>query len=604
MRPVNPTSRRGVSLGTVLLLLFAFLLVGGGGTVATLFALGVPLPFLNRQPVLVRIPANFRPIAALSTVTREDLINPEARAIASIEMRPEQTIGISLTGISESGQKVQSRVAEAIVVDGAVVFVTPEGERVPATRVAELGGALMNPSDIIGRVLARDKTPMLAFRSDLFLPAGTRPGVAGGIPAGMQALTIEASLLDGAHSLKAGDRVDLMATIPDEHLPRFGGSDKSRLPGAALVVLPGAANRDRVAGEARLLAEDAVLVTPVRMRAEPLRSSSLTQGTQVRNVPVQEVVLAVQRDDVPSLAEALALNVQLVCIARSGRPGAEAEEQPPEGLVAVPVSARPVAALSQLVRDDIFHPRTRRQRFIYLTPEEVAAKQIVTSYTDLVGRVAAHDILAGHFVTSSDLLPPGTPPGLAAGVPPGKRAFVVDAAKFRGLAALAAGDRFDLLASSPVDLSRAARGTQIVGAGGLAGALPKQADVRVLVHEGVVVAPLPSAPRKPGESAATSDVVVAVDPSEAPIVAEALATGVELTIVARSALRPVQPAATPALPAEDRTPEHHPLADVRSLEVVVGGKRETVHFLGSGERVVANRPNLDEPATPIQESQP
>jgi Flp pilus assembly protein CpaB len=588
MRPVVPSSRRGISVGTLFLLLLMVLLVGGGGTLGTLWALGVPLPFMHREPVLVRIPANFRPIAALSTVSREDLINPEARSVAYIEMRPDQTIGVSLTGFSETGDKVESQVAKALVEDGTVIFVTAEGQRIPASQATELGGALMNVSDIIGRVLARDKSPMLAFREELFLPEGTRSGVAGGIPPGMQALTIEASRLDGAHALKAGDHIDLMATIPDEHLPRFGGSDKSRLPGAALVG-SSSPSRDAIAGEARLLAEDAVLVTPVRARAEPVRSSSLTQGTQVRNVPVQEVVLAVHRDDVPGLAEAMALNVDLVCIAHSGRPDGEPQEEAPSGLVPVPVSARPVAALSQIVRDDIFHPRTRRQRFIYLTPEEVAAKKIVTGFTDLVGRVAAHDILAGHFVTEAELLPAGTPPGLAAGVPPGKRAFVVEAKKFLGLSALTAGDHFDLLASSPVDLTKAGgrNGQSLYGGTGLIGALPKQADVRVLVHDGVIVAPILSSAGR--EAGAVSEVVVAVDPAEVPPVAEALATGVALTIVARSAQRGApEIAASPA--SGDRTPEHHPLSGVKSLEVVVGSKRETVHFLGSTGRVVVNKP--------------
>jgi len=602
MRQVLPNSRRGLSVGAVLLLFFLLFVVTSGGAVVTLWALGVPLAELVLgQPVQVRIPANFRPIAAYSTVTRDDLINPEERSLAFIDLRPDQTIGVSITGFSETGEKVSSRVKEARIEKRSVVFVTAEEQRVPAAQATELGGALMSVDDIVGRVLARDKNPMLAFREELFLPKGTRSGIAGGIPPGMQALTLDATKLEGVHALKSGDRVDLMATIPDEHLPRFGGSDKSRLPGAALVVSP-SGSREKTAGEARLLAEDAVLVTPVRARAEPIRSNSLTQGTQVRNMPVQEVVLAIHRDDVPGLTEALALDVELVCIAHSGRPDGQPKETTPAGLVAVPVSARPVAALSQIVRDDLFHPRTRRQKFIYLTPEEVAAKRIVTSFTDLVGRVVGHDVLAGHFVTEADLLPAGTPPGLAAGVPPGKRAFVVKSESFLGLSALRAGDHFDLLASSPVDFSKAGgRGGQGIygSAAGMLAALPKQADVRVLVHDGVIVAPIVSAAgSKPAAGSQVSEMVVAVEPSEVPPVAEALATGVELTVVARSA-QGARPAKAPPATERERTPEHHPLEALKSLEVIVGGKRDTVLFLGERGQVVVNKPAAVEPAQPM-----
>jgi Flp pilus assembly protein CpaB len=599
MRPIQPTSRRGPSWGALFVGLLFVLATGVLGTVGTMWALGMPLPFMAAaKPVRIRIPTNTRPIPAYAAVTREDLIDFEAQSLKFLELRPEQAVGVSLIAISPTGDRVETAVREARVVGQGIVFVTREGLEIPEGNAVELGGALLSLNDIIGRVVAREKQAGYGFKEENFLPKGTRPGITGGVPPGMQALTLDANRLDGIHALKPGDKVDLMATIPDGQLARFGGSDDSRLPGAALVAAAAKPPRGSQPGEARLLAEGAVLVTPVTARAEAFKSNSLTQGSQVRNMPVQEVVLAVERDDLPGLTEALALEVDLVCIAHSSRPDQQGEPPVPEGLVAVPVAARPVAALSQVVRDDVFHPRTRRQKLIYLTPEEVADKQIVTSYTDLVGRVAAHDLLAGHFVTERDLLPPGTPPGLAAGVPPGKRAFVVETKGLVGLGALSAGDHFDLLASSPVDLSRTGGrgGANLVG-GGLMAALPKQADVRVLVHDGVVVAPLKTAAGRGSDAPTIAEVVVAVDPAEVPRVAEALATGVELTVVARSS-QGGSPAAVPAPAAETRTPEHHPLDAVKSLEVLVGGKRETVLFLGDGERVVVNRPAAED--APVQ----
>lgn len=593
MRPINPSTRRGSPL-TFLFGLAAALVVAGTGAVGTLWALGVPLPWLSSRGVMVLIPANARPIAAYSAVSREHLINAEKKALHFIELRPEQVTGWSLVAEGADGKEVETVVSSTIVKGGQLFFVAPDKTEYHAAQAVKLQGGLLRATDIIGRVVARDKLPGAGFREEHFLPKGTRSGISAGIPPGMQALTLDAGRIGGVYGLKAGDHIDLIATIPEEHLRRFGGSDASRLPGASLILSTSPAPKEKQAGEARLLAEDAVLVTPVMTRTEPLRTSSLTQGAQVRNVPVQEIVLAVHRDDVPGLTEAIALSIDLTCIARSGRPGGEPQEQTPQGLVAVVVSARPVAALSQIVRDDIFHPRTRRQKLIYLTPEEVADKQIVTSFTELIGRVAAHDLLPGHFITQQDLLPPGTPPGLAAGVPPGKRAFVVQTKTFHGLAALRAGDHFDLLASAPVDLNKSGgrNGQNLYGGSALLAALPRQADVRVLVHDGMVVAPIIDAqgPR-PGEGPEVGEVVVAVDPAEVSPVAEALATGVELTVVARSA-QGGAPVEASRLSADERTPEHHPLGDVKAMEVVVGGKRETVLFLGGGP-VVANRPEVE-----------
>ncbi len=70
----------------------------------------------------------------------------------------------------------------------------------------------------------------------------------------------------------------------------------------------------------RPLVQDGVVVTPVRTRNVPISSSSLTQGTTTRTIPVQEIVLAVAPQEVAPLAEAMDLKYEIICVARSGRP--------------------------------------------------------------------------------------------------------------------------------------------------------------------------------------------------------------------------------------------------------------------------------------------
>ena len=70
----------------------------------------------------------------------------------------------------------------------------------------------------------------------------------------------------------------------------------------------------------RPLVQDGVVVTPVRIRNVPISSSSLTQGTTTRTMPVQEIVLAVDPEEVAPLAEAMDLKYEITCVARRAGP--------------------------------------------------------------------------------------------------------------------------------------------------------------------------------------------------------------------------------------------------------------------------------------------
>jgi hypothetical protein len=72
--------------------------------------------------------------------------------------------------------------------------------------------------------------------------------------------------------------------------------------------------------DVRVLAQDAVVVTPVTARNEPMTSSTLMGGTQVKTIPVQEIVIAVNPEEAAKISEALAMHLQIDCVIRSGRP--------------------------------------------------------------------------------------------------------------------------------------------------------------------------------------------------------------------------------------------------------------------------------------------
>jgi hypothetical protein len=87
----------------------------------------------------------------------------------------------------------------------AVVFLPPE---------AVTHEMLVKVPDVLGRVLNHEKLPGYVFTNADFMPAGTREGIVGGIPAGKRALRIPTDNVEGLFGLHAGDHFDLVATMP------------------------------------------------------------------------------------------------------------------------------------------------------------------------------------------------------------------------------------------------------------------------------------------------------------------------------------------------------------------------------------------------------
>jgi hypothetical protein len=421
MRPIQPYRRRSsASLWLGLLLVF---LMTTGGAVGLLLLLGVSLnPFSRVQqedPFMVRIPINSRPIPAYTRVEREHLLNPSSGGLMYQRIPPAAVVGMSITGIADDGSHVESAVQSVRNSAGQVVFVTEDGREVPQERTMDLGGAVMNVSAIVGRVVKRDKRPGLGFREDNFFPQGTPTGIAGATPPGMRAVTLDATKLTGVHALNSGDRIDLMASVPAGELGAFQSQYQGRLPAAALVASSSGDRRADSAVEPVLLAQNAVVLKPVYVRQEVSTSASLTQGRRVQNIPKYEVALAVSPEDVMPLQSALNKSLTITCIAHSMQP--DRSEAPvaanhPEDIV-VPVTVRPILAYDVVSREAFVNPGTRRVRFEPVSRQQIDRLDIVTSLDEALGAVARHDIPAGRYLRRADLMTgtlperPATAPG-------------------------------------------------------------------------------------------------------------------------------------------------------------------------------------------------
>jgi len=413
------------------LLALAVVAAAGG---ATVYMLGLPQAFWTvaekRRP-MVQIPVNMRPIAAYSQVQRQDLLDPETGWVRFQELPPAAVAGMPLTGADTRGKKAAGQVVEVKEHDGQLIFVLDTGAQVPHNRTDTLGGAIMNPSAIVGRVLRKNKTAGLGFREDSFFPKGTPAGIAGATPPGMRSVTIAAQKLNGIHSLPQGARIDLMANVPVNDLSSFNQGGSGGIPGASQM-LP-SKNSGRGQTEPVLLAQEALVLKAVYARAEPASGPS-------KKPPTQEVALALNPRDVIPLQSAINKDLEIICVAHSMQKSTETKKPViPTGPTA-PVTSRPLLAYNVITGDYFEDAATRQVRMKPVTETQINRLGVVTSLDELLGAVVKHDIPQGSFITHADLLrapqakPTAAPPckkaarssGLSAAVEaPGKQQYFV-----------------------------------------------------------------------------------------------------------------------------------------------------------------------------------
>jgi Flp pilus assembly protein CpaB len=262
MRTIQVTRRW--PMATVLLLGSALLVVGVMGTIGGLRAAGViNWPFPKQQPG--RTPLNTEGLIAVPVSVRD--IPIYAKVTREDLLDPK-------TG------------------ELRIVHLSPEKVRA--------AGVKTQLEDILGHVVKRDKAAGYAFSSEDFFPKGTRPGHVAGIPPGKRAIALEADKLKGmVHALKAGDQVDLVSTIAVDGAKgaKMSGTDASAGAKKAAV---------------KVVAERALVVAAVPPRKKDAKDVLTRQD--------QEIVLAVQPEELVLIETALALKAQLTCVPRSGQP--------------------------------------------------------------------------------------------------------------------------------------------------------------------------------------------------------------------------------------------------------------------------------------------
>ncbi len=170
--------------------------------------------------------------------------------------------------------------------------------------------------------------------------------------------------MNGARALRLGDHFDLMASMPID-LTRTGGQGGSiQLMGASLQKL----------AAVRALVQDGVVVMPV---ASPTMAAIEAASGDSKQTG-REMVVAVAAEEVPHVAEALALGLELAAVVRSGNPRDSSKN------VATP-DDNPLARV-QAVESIVGH---KRQTLVFQAAEAAPAETVRGRPTRVLAQPAA-----------------------------------------------------------------------------------------------------------------------------------------------------------------------------------------------------------------------
>lgn len=388
-------------------------------------------------------PAIVRPMNAHEAVTKDDFIHP-------------QTKQLNVVWLPEATEKVVSR----------------------------------KMSDLIGRVLRRDKQAGMVLSEADFLEKGTRPGLVAGIPAGKFAMSIPAAEIAGLDQLRGGDRFDLLVSLPKrDDGGQIANSEPAALFGGIKPPSLRVGQLSRRHGVKHLVT-DGMLVT---LFSGKERSTSGLSGLTVapggskskKSTPaIVYAELAVSPDEIGPLTEAISLGTKLTCVLRSGLPSDDVgDATSTEGMVPVITTAKEVSAFSALTDENLMDDSTGQLHYYYF-PAEKISDEWLTDPAAVYGRVVARPLRRGALITESDLLPVGTRPGISAGLSPGMAGMSLAKSNVQGFESLAVGDRFSILTRVPGEVSASRPNTTWAT---LLGGQPTEDDARIaeMVRTGI-----------------------------------------------------------------------------------------------------------------------
>ncbi len=586
---IMPKQKSPFAFLKILLTLMASAIVIGSGIAASMWAAGVPIEkiaFWNtkaEQPAVIELPMNWQLIPAYSKVTRNDLIDPRTGKIPSIKIPLSGLSGMTATISGPAGDLIEQSIQKAEDTKSGIIFQLKDGTVITQQQLVKVGGAFTQATDIIGRVVKSDKSSGFAFAENNFFEEGTPAGLAGATPPGMRAMTLQADQLAGVHRISMGEQIDLVANIPLQKLNRFERSTGSRLPGAELVMDPTSARSENKETTARLVARQAVVLTPVLQRVSTETSASLSQGKKLLSVPVEEVVLAVAAEDVAAVTAALELGATVNVLVRSGRlTSDETAPTVPDGMAAVPIPGQTLLAYQTIRTVSFEDPATAYVRTINVPAKTAETSNWITDLSQLVGRIPRHDLPATVPIREEDLMPSGTAPGLSGATPPGRVLFFLDPEGLIGAHAFEFGQHLDLVASRTTSQASGRSRSEFSN---VTLSEAQRTRVESIAEDVIVVMPVhsPANPTlnktKVGNKSVSAKLIVAVRPDQVAQLEYAVAIGSGLRATVRSGTT-AEPEKEISATQKDRVKmmKFDPLSETRRTDIFIGGSHESQLF--------------------------
>ncbi|MCA9315503.1 MAG: hypothetical protein H6826_04165 [Planctomycetes bacterium] len=180
---------------------------------------------------------------------------------------------------------------------------------------------IRSAGELYGRVLRGGKEAVQWIDERDLYPPGTREGPTAGIPPGKRAMRLRASDIPGLHGLNQGDRFDIVMTTEVEiEAPKRVNRSRvddldvegpyAPLHTADMRPAPEAPTIKRRMAEVKLVVEGGTVVQPVHRR-EDLPGAKTPVRPNLRNKPLEEIVIAVDPAEVAALEQALALGAKI-----------------------------------------------------------------------------------------------------------------------------------------------------------------------------------------------------------------------------------------------------------------------------------------------------
>ena len=413
---------------------------------------------------------------------------------------------------------------------------------------------------------------------------GDRPAITRFVPPGRTAFAIPWNRVYGSEHLQIGDEIDLMASFSLESNDEEEETE-TRSDGTVIVRKTESLSvreTQRTWGESFgfraepwFVATDAIVIAPVgfpapasalRVLGEQVnRSASSNAGRTAFSGP--PVIIAVDDRDVEAVTAALATRDALFTVAFHANDDVEATLAP--GSKQIVVASEPLSPFQEF-NESIWLGNRRRitTRVVSSSDERFEDAISMDDVRFYFGRVIGRAKSRGDYLTAADFLPPGTRPGLAAGVPEGHTFFTVADREIEGLDSFAAEDHVAILIRGVV---KPIAGVAVTG-------VDYSRPISTVVVEDARIA---------RASIAGQTVLSIANEDLAPLQAAIARSLTDRDANDRSHLiavvRPRAGAPESGNVVTDEIPAFDPLAKVRFTETIIGGRRSVQAFAGANE---------------------